>query len=50
MPMPSERLGPGGSGRAPSERCSEKGSDAADSPVDSDSSDVEEFKEGGYGW
>ncbi|KAK0754032.1 major facilitator superfamily domain-containing protein [Schizothecium vesticola] len=50
MTVPSAQRGPHASTPAPSEKTSGKASVSNESPIDTDSSEVEEFKEGGYGW
>jgi hypothetical protein len=50
MTVPSAQPGSHASTPALSEKTSDKASLGNESPIDTDSSDVEEFKEGGYGW
>lgn len=50
MTVPPVQPGPHGSTPAPSEKTSNKTSVGDESQIDTDSSQVEEFKEGGYGW
>jgi len=50
MTVPSAQPGFHTSTPAPSEKTSDKASVNNESPIDTDSSEVEEFKEGGYGW